>query len=112
MKRVIGIVRQEKLEDVKNALVAIGCEGMTVNEVKGRGKQLGVKESYRGSNYCIDVIPKTRIELVIKKEDLEEVINTIQESARTGKIGDGKIFVSPVEKVVRIRTGENNQSAI
>jgi nitrogen regulatory protein P-II 1 len=112
MKRVIAIIRQEKLEDVKNALVAIGCEGMTVNEVKGRGKQLGVKESYRGSNYCIDLIPKTRIEVVIKKENLEEVLTTIQEAARTGEIGDGKIFVSPVEQIVRIRTGETDQEAV
>ncbi|OQD59178.1 nitrogen regulatory protein [Methanobrevibacter arboriphilus JCM 13429 = DSM 1125] len=112
MKRVIAIIRQEKLEDVKSALVSAGCEGMTVNEVKGRGKQLGIKESYRGSNYCIDLIPKTRIELVIKKEDLEEVLKTIQESARTGEIGDGKIFVSPVEEVVRIRTGENGREAV
>ena len=112
MKRVVAIIRQEKLEDVKSALVSAGCEGMTVNEVKGRGKQLGIKESYRGSNYCIDLIPKTRIELVIKKEDLEEVLKTIQESARTGEIGDGKIFVSPVEEVVRIRTGENGRKAV
>lgn len=112
MKRVVAIIRQEKLEDVKNALVAIGCEGMTVNEVKGRWKQLGVKESYRWSNYCIDLIPKTRIELVIKKEDLEEVLDTIKESAGTGEIGDGKIFVSPIEKIVRIRTGETDQKAI
>ncbi|WP_054834640.1 P-II family nitrogen regulator [Methanobrevibacter arboriphilus] len=113
MKRVVAIIRQEKLEDVKSALVSAGCEGMTVNEVKGRGKQLGIKESYRGgSNYCIDLIPKTRIELVIKKEDLEEVLKTIQESARTGEIGDGKIFVSPVEEVVRIRTGENGREAV
>lgn len=112
MKRVIAIIRQEKFEDVKNALVAIGCEGMTVNEVKGRGKQLGVKESYRGSDYCIDLIPKTRIEVVIKKENLEEVLETIQKSARTGEIGDGKIFVSPVEEVIRIRTGEDGRDAI
>jgi nitrogen regulatory protein P-II 1 len=112
MKRVVAIIRQEKLEDVKSALVSAGCEGMTVNEVKGRGKQLGIKETYRGSNYCIDLIPKTRIELVIKKESLEEVLKTIQESARTGEIGDGKIFVSPVEEVVRIRTGENGREAV
>lgn len=112
MKRVIAIVRQEKFEDVKNALVAIGCEGMTVNEVKGRGKQLGLKESYRGSDYCIDLIPKTRIELVIKRENLEKVLETIENAARTGEIGDGKIFVSPVEDVIRIRTGENGRDAI
>ncbi|MBZ9570542.1 P-II family nitrogen regulator [Methanobrevibacter sp. TMH8] len=112
MKRVIAIIRQEKFEDVKSALVDIGCEGMTVNEVKGRGKQLGLKESYRGSNYCIDLIPKTRVELVIKEENLEKVIETIENSARTGEIGDGKIFVSPVEDVVRIRTGESGRDAI
>lgn len=112
MKRVVAIVRQEKFEDVKNALVGIGCEGMTVNEVKGRGRQLGVKESYRGNEYCIDLIPKTRLELVIKKENLEEVLETIQDSARTGEIGDGKIFVSPVDDVIRIRTGERSRDAI
>ncbi len=112
MKRVVAIIRQEKLEDVKSALVSVGCEGMTVNEVKGRGKQLGIKESYRGSNYCIDLIPKTRVEVVIKKEDLEKVLETIQESARTGEIGDGKIFVSSVEQVVRIRTGEDGRDAV
>ena len=112
MKRVIAIIRPEKLEDVKNALVEIGCEGMTVNEVKGRGQQLGIKEVYRGSEYCIDLIPKTRVELVIKSEKLEEVLETIQNTAGTGAIGDGKIFISPVEDVIRIRTGENGNKAI
>ena len=112
MKRVIAIIRQEKFEDVKNALLSIGCEGMTVNEVQGRGKQLGKKESYRGSDYCIDLIPKIRIELVIKQETLNDVIETIKSSARTEDIGDGKIFVSPVEEVIRIRTGEKGRDAI
>ena len=112
MKRIIAIIRQEKFEEVKNALVAIGCEGMTVNEVKGRGKQLGIKETYRGSEYCIDLLPKTRIEVVVKNENLETVLETIQNTARTGEIGDGKIFVSPVENVIRIRTGEGGRDAI
>ncbi|MDL2270713.1 P-II family nitrogen regulator, partial [Methanobrevibacter sp. OttesenSCG-928-I08] len=97
MKRIIAIIRQEKYESVKQALRDIGCDGMTVLEVKGRGNQLGIKESYRGSNYCIDLIPKTRIEIVIKEEDLDEVIETITNSARTGEIGDGKIFISSVD---------------
>lgn len=112
MKRIIAIIRQEKFEDVKNALASIGCEGMTTMEVKGRGRQLGIKESYRGSNYCIDFIPKTKIELIVKKEDLENIVNIIRDNAATGKIGDGKIFISPVEDVIRIRTGERGKEAI
>jgi nitrogen regulatory protein P-II 1 len=112
MRRVIAIIRNEKLTDVKDALVEVGCGSMTVSEVKGRGKQLGIKESYRGSTYCIDLIPKTKIELIIKNEDLEKVLTTIQESGRTGDIGDGKIFVSNIEEVIRIRTGERGYSAI
>ena len=112
MKRIIAVIRQEKYEDVKKALLAIGCEGMNVSEVKGRGHQLGIKESYRGSNYCIDLIPKTRIELIVNDEELEDVIDAIIESARTGEIGDGKIFVSDVLEVVRIRTGERGSKAV
>ena len=112
MKRVIAVIRQEKFEDVKKALLAIGCEGMNVSEVKGRGRQLGIKESYRGSNYCIDLIPKTRIELIVNTEDLEKVIGAVTESARTGDVGDGKIFVSNVEEVIRIRTGERGSDAV
>ena len=93
MKRIIAVIRQEKYEDVKRALLAIGCEGMNVSEVKGRGHQLGIRESYRGSNYCIDLIPKTRIELIVND-------------------GDGKIFVSDVLEVVRIRTGERGSKAV
>ncbi|MDR2874255.1 MAG: P-II family nitrogen regulator [Methanobrevibacter sp.] len=112
MIRVVAIIRDEKLTDVKDALVEIDCGSMTVNEVKGRGKQLGIKESYRGSNYCIDLLPKTKIELIIKKESLEKVLTAIQETGRTGEIGDGKIFLSKVEEVIRIRTGERGYSAI
>ena len=112
MKRIIAVIRQEKYEDVKRALLAIGCEGMNVSEVKGRGHQLGIKESYRDSNYCIDLIPKTRIELIVNDEELEDAIDAIVESARTGEIGDGKIFVSDVLEVVRIRTGERGSKAV
>ena len=112
MKRVVAVIRMEKFEDVKKALLAIGCEGMNVSEVKGRGRQLGIRESYRGSKYCIDLIPKTRLELVVNNEELEKVIDAVVESARTGEIGDGKIFVSNVEEVIRIRTGERGSDAV
>ena len=112
MKRVVAVIRMEKFEDVKKALLAIGCEGMNVSEVKGRGRQLGVRESYRGSKYCIDLIPKTRLELVVNNEELEKVIDAVVESARTGEIGDGKIFVYNVEEVIRIRTGERGSDAV
>ena len=106
MKRIIAVIRQEKFEDVKRALLAADVEGMNVSEVKGRGRQLGIKESYRGSSYCIDLIPKTRIELIINDEEMENILQVIEESARTGEVGDGKIFVSDVMEVIRIRTGE------
>lgn len=112
MKRVIAVIRQEKLDEVKKALIAIGCDGMNVSEVKGRGRQLGIKESYRGSKYCIDLIPKTRIELIVNEDELENILNTIQENARTGEVGDGKIFVSDVAEVIRIRTGEKGSDAV
>jgi len=112
MKRVVAIIRPEKLTDVKDALVEIGCEGLNVSEVKGRGRQLGIKERYRGSSYCIDLIPKTRIEVITKAEDLDNVIKTIIDSAKTNEIGDGKIFVSNVENVIRVRTGESGSEAI
>ncbi|MDR0912941.1 MAG: P-II family nitrogen regulator [Methanobrevibacter sp.] len=112
MKRIIAIIRPEKLTDVKDALISIGCEGMNVIEVKGRGRQLGIKERYRGSNYCIDMIPKTRVEVIVKAEDLNKTVDAIIHNARTDEIGDGKIFVSPIEDVIRIRTGENGKDAI
>ncbi len=112
MKEIIAIIRPEKLEQVKIALEEIGCHGVTVTEVKGRGRQLGITESYRGSDYRIDMLPKTRLEIIVKDEDSEEVIQTIVKTAQTGDIGDGKIFISPVEEVVRIRTGERGEGAV
>jgi nitrogen regulatory protein P-II 1 len=112
MKRIIAVIREEMFENVKTALLAAGCEGMNVSTVKGRGRQLGIKESYRGSSYCIDLIPKTRIELIVNEEDLDRIIDIIIESARTGDVGDGKIFVSDVEEVIRIRTGERGSDAV
>lgn len=112
MKRIIAIIRQEKFEDVKKELLKEGCEGMTVSEVKGRGSQRGIKESYRGSNFCIDLIPKTRVEIVVKDESADLIIDAIIKGARTGNIGDGKIFIQPVENVIRIRTGEMGDDAV
>lgn len=112
MKKIVAIIRPNKLEDVKSALEKIGCHGVTVTEVKGRGRQLGITESYRGSDYRIDFLPKTRLEIVVKDQDAEEVIATIVKTASTGDIGDGKIFISPVEDVVRIRTGERGEKAV
>ena len=112
MKRIIAVIREEMIDNVKMALLAAGCEGMNVSTVKGRGRQLGVKESYRGSSYCNDLIPKTRVELIVNEEDLEDIIDIIIDSARTGDVGDGKIFVSDVEEVIRIRTGERGTKAV
>ena len=112
MKRIIAIIRQEKFEDVKNALVDVGCDGMTVSEVKGRGSQKGKQESYRGLKYCIDLIPKTRVEIVVKDEELDLIVDAIRKGAYTGNIGDGKIFVENVENVIRIRTNEEGDNAV
>ena len=112
MKRIIAVIREEMFEPVKVALLEAGCEGMNVSTVKGIGRQAGIKESYRGSSYCIDLIPKTRVELIVKEEDLDRIIDVILENARTGDIGDGKIFVSDVEEVIRIRTGERGSDAV
>lgn len=112
MKRIVAVIREEMFEIVKQALMEIGCDGMNVSHVKGRGRQTGFKESYRGSDYCLDLIPKTRIELIVNDEDLEHIIETIIESARTGEKGDGKIFVSDIEEVIRIRTGERGSDAV
>lgn len=112
MKKIITIIRPDKLEDVKQALEDIGCLGMTVKEVKGRGRQLGITESYRGKDYKVDLLPKTQVEIVAKAEDVERIVDTIIKNAQTGCIGDGKIFISQVEDVVRIRTGERGKDAI
>ncbi len=112
MKSVVAIIRQEKYTDVKNALLEVGCEGMNISEVKGRGSQRGIKESYRGSSFCIDLIPKTRIETIVKDEGVDLIVDAIKKSAYTGNIGDGKIFIYPVDNVIRIRTGEEGDTAV
>lgn len=112
MKRILTIIRPNKLEDVKEALEEIGCHGLTVKEVKGRGRQLGITESYRGSDYKVDLLPKVEIEIVAKDENVEQIVDIIVKKGQTGYIGDGKIFISPVEEVIRIRTGERGDTAI
>ena len=112
MKKVEVILKPFKLDDVREALSEIGISGMTVTEVKGFGRQKGHTELYRGAEYVVDFLPKIKLELVIREEQLEECIEAVTSSARTGKIGDGKIFVSSVEKVIRIRTGEQDEEAI
>ncbi len=112
MKKVEAIIKPFKLEEVKIALAEVGIEGMTVTEVKGFGRQKGQTEIYRGTEYTVDFIPKIKIEIVISDEKLAEVVTAILHSARTGKIGDGKIFVSPVEEAVRIRTSERAEAAV
>jgi nitrogen regulatory protein P-II 1 len=112
MKKITAIIKPFKLDDVKEALVDIGIQGMTVSEVKGYGRQQGHTELYRGAEYVIDFIPKIKLEIVVNSEDLDKAILAIVESAKTGKIGDGKIFVSSIEKTIRIRTGEEDNEAI
>ncbi len=112
MKKVDAIIKPFKLDDVREALSAIGLTGMTATEVKGFGRQKGHTELYRGAEYVVDFLPKLKLEMVIADDQLDQCIDTIVAAARTGKIGDGKIFVTTVEKVVRIRTGEEDESAI
>ena len=112
MKKIEAIIKPFKLEDVKHALSKIGVQGMTLTEVKGFGRQKGHIEVYRGAEYKIDFLPKTKIELIVTDNMVPQVIETIEQSAKTGKIGDGKIFISPVEEVIRIRTGERGGNAI
>ena len=112
MKKIEAIIKPFKLDDVREALSGIGVTGMTVTEVKGFGRQKGHTELYRGAEYVVDFLPKVKLELVIKEDQLERCIEAITTAARTGKIGDGKIFVTAVEHVVRIRTGETGPEAI
>ncbi|HVP79703.1 MAG TPA: P-II family nitrogen regulator [Thermodesulfobacteriota bacterium] len=112
MKKIEAIIKPFKLEEVKNALTKMGIQGMTVTEVKGFGRQKGHTESYRGTEYAIDFLPKSKIEIIISDELATPVIETIERAAKTGKIGDGKIFLSSVEEVIRIRTGERGKDAI
>ncbi|MDD2400258.1 MAG: P-II family nitrogen regulator [Sulfurovum sp.] len=113
MKKIEAIIKPFKLEDVKDALVAAGIEGMTVSEVKGYGRQQGHSELYRGAEYIVEFIPKVKIEIVVSNEYyLNLALNAIKENAKTGKIGDGKIFVSDISKVIRIRTDEEDEEAL
>jgi len=112
MKKVEAIIKPFKLEEVKDALGEIGIEGMTVTEVKGFGRQKGHTEIYRGSEYTVDFLPKIKVELVVADGQVEGAVSAIVKSAKTGKIGDGKVFVSGVEQAVRIRTDEKGESAI
>lgn len=112
MKRIEAVIKPFKLEDVKDALTEAGITGMTVSDVKGYGRQQGHSELYRGAEYVVDFLPKIKLDLVVREDQVDEVVSLIAESARTGKIGDGKIFVSPIEKIIRIRTGEEDEEAI
>ena len=112
MKKIEAIIKPFKLEDVKDALTEKGINGMTVSEVKGYGRQQGHSELYRGAEYVVDFLPKIKIELVVSSEQVDEIVDAIVEAAKTGKIGDGKIFVSDIDRIVRIRTGETDNEAI
>ena len=112
MKKIEAIIKPFKLDDVKDALNEVGIKGMTISEVKGHGRQKGHKEIYRGAEYVVDFIPKIKIEIVVDAEMVDKVVETIRNAANTGKIGDGKIFVLPIEDVIRVRTGEHGKDAI
>jgi nitrogen regulatory protein PII len=112
MKKIEAIIKPFKLDDVRQALNDIGIQGMTITEVKGYGRQKGHKEIYRGAEYLVDFMPKIKLEIVAPSDRVQEVIDTIRTSANTGKIGDGKIFIIPLEGVIRVRTGEVDNEAI
>ena len=112
MKMITAVIKPFKLEEVREGLAEVGVTGLTVTEVKGFGRQKGHTELYRGAEYVVDFLPKVKIEVVVKGDDVERCIEAIIKAAKTGKIGDGKIFVTPVEQVVRIRTGETDESAV
>ncbi len=112
MKKIEAIIRHHKLEEVKEALTKVGVQGMTVVEVRGFGRQKGHKETYRGAEYTVDFLPKVKLELAVEDDAVSKVVTAISDAARTGKVGDGKIFVSELSDVVRIRTGESGTEAI
>ena len=112
MKLITAIIKPFKLDDVRAALSEIGISGMTVTEVKGFGRQRGHTELYRGAEYVVDFVPKTRVEVAVKDSLIDQVVEAIVAAARTGKVGDGKIFVSDIERVIRIRTGESDEQAL
>ena len=112
MKLITAIIKPFRLDDVRNALAEVGVNGMTVTEVKGFGRQRGHTELYRGAEYVVDFLPKVKIEIVLPDEQVERAVEAIQKAARTGRIGDGKIFITAIEEVIRIRTGETGHEAI
>jgi len=112
MKLITAIIKPFKLDDVREALAEVGVQGMTVSETRGFGRQKGHTELYRGAEYVVDFLPKIKLEIAVADDDVERVIETISETARSGRIGDGKIFVTDLGRVVRIRTGEVNESAL
>jgi len=112
MKKIEAIIKPFKLDEVKEALQQAGIQGMTVSEVKGFGRQKGHTELYRGAEYVVDFLPKIKLDIIVDDPDVQKVVDAIQKAAKTGRIGDGKIFVTSVEEVIRIRTGETGKSAI
>jgi nitrogen regulatory protein PII len=112
MKKIEAVIQPHKLDEVKDALKAIGVDGMTISEVRGHGRQKGHTETYRGAEYTVDLLPKVKIEMVAANARVEEILTALSAAAKSGKIGDGKIFVSPVEETIRIRNGERGESAI
>ncbi len=112
MKKIEAIIKPFKLDDVKEALNEVGIQGMTKSEVKGYGRQKGHKEIYRGAEYVVDFIPKIKIEIIVEADRSDQVVDVIKEAANTGKIGDGKIFILPVDEVIRVRTGEKGKDAV
>ena len=112
MKKIEAIIKPFKLDEVKEALSEVGVQGMTVTEVKGFGRTGGKKEVYRGSAYVVDFIPKVKIEIIAKDDMVHQIITAVSNAAKTGRIGDGKIFVTPIEEVIRIRTGETGEDAV
>jgi len=112
MKQITAVIKPFKLEEVREALAECGVTGLTVTEVKGFGRQKGHTELYRGAEYVVDFLPKVKVEVVVKDEDVDSCVDAIIKAARTGKIGDGKIFVTTVERVIRIRTGEQDETAV
>ena len=112
MKKLQAIIRHYKLEEVKNAISEIGISGMTVGEVRGFGRQRGHKETYRGNEYIVDFLPKVKLEIVVHDDMVKKAVETITQVARTGQIGDGKIFITDLDEVIRIRTGETGQGAV
>lgn len=112
MKKVEAIIKPFKLDEVKEALSSVGCQGLTVTEVKGFGRQKGHTELYRGAEYVVDFLPKVKLEVIVSDDKVTQVVEAVEKSAKTGRIGDGKIFVLPVEEIVRIRTGERGNEAL